>query len=281
MDNRGRRGRSTGIRPPPTHPLTQASLPRLQVVDTTNFAAAEGIVQRELDAFAVVRHAHCIDMRAYCRHLNHVYIIVSLAKGEVLVDWLQEKKQCTEMEAAIIIHAIFQGVSYLHSNKIVHRDLKLDNMMFDRPGDITTLKILDYGFSKVLQGAGDVLTTVCGSPQYVAPEILALTMGSSAGLQVIPYTYAVDAWSIGVIMYMLIAGYAPFEDDDEVVMFQDIIRGEFSFPSNPWDSVSQEAKDLICALLTVNPARRMDVAQALESPFIKKYASLYGLPGQG
>jgi len=220
-----------------------------------------------------VQHDHCIQMRAYCWKESYVYIVVNLARGEVLVDWITQKKRCTELEAAIITNAILKGVAYLHSNKIVHRDLKLDNLMFDVPGDLRTLKILDYGFSKVLQSAGDVLTTVCGSPQYVAPEIIMMTQAPQGSLpQVIPYTYAVDAWSIGVIMYMLIAGYAPFDEEDEMLMFNKIVRGEFTFPSDPWDNISNEAKELICGLLTVNPYRRVNPQQALESSWISMHS---------
>ena len=98
------------------------------------------------------------------------------------------------MEAAIIFNQILQGVAYLHSKNIVHRDLKLENLMFDFRDDIRSLKILDYGFSKVTQGVGDVLSTFCGSPQYVAPEILQLDG------PVAHYTFNVDAWSLGVIL---------------------------------------------------------------------------------
>ncbi|WZN65102.1 myosin light chain kinase [Chloropicon roscoffensis] len=245
----------------------------VKIVDTKSFPAAGGVVQRELDALAVVQHDHCIQMRAYCWKKSYVYIVVNLARGEVLVDWITQKKRCTELEAAIITNAILKGVAYLHSNKIVHRDLKLDNLMFDVPGDLRTLKILDYGFSKVLQSAGDVLTTVCGSPQYVAPEIIMMTQAPQGSpSQVIPYTYAVDAWSIGVIMYMLIAGYAPFDEEDEMLMFNKIVRGEFTFPSDPWNNISNEAKELICGLLTVNPYRRVNPQQALESSWISMHS---------
>ena len=91
-------------------------------------------------------------MRAYARRSSYVYIVLNLARGEVLIDWLQQKKRCTELEAAIMLHSLLQGVSYLHDNKIAHRDLKLENLMFGMPGDIQTLKILDFGFSKKLQG---------------------------------------------------------------------------------------------------------------------------------
>ena len=206
-------------------------------------------------------------MRAYCRHGKDVYIVANLAKGDVVIDWLQQKRRCTEIESAIVLFGILSGVLYMHSNKIVHRDLKLENLIFDtkgekpvhfpigspppcvpwprssslvswsmdrRPparvcigkltpwilffsarapppiaGDIQSVKILDYGFSKILHGNLDALTTFCGSPQYVAPEILQMTM-NLGGPRPAPYTYAVDCWSIGVILYMLLAGYAPF-----------------------------------------------------------------------
>ena len=192
-----------------------------------------------------------------------MYIVMSLAKGMVLVDFLQEKQKCTELETAIISHSILQGVSHLHSKKIVHRDLKLENIMFD--GDtLRSVKILDYGFSKIMQRDSDVLSTICGSPQYVAPEILSLSLGINEG----GYTTAVDAWSIGVIIYMLLAGYAPFDDDNENVLFEKIMRGKPDFEEEPWSTVSSEAKDIVAGLLVVDPQLRLTVDEALESKFI-------------
>lgn len=190
----------------------------VKIVDISKFPAAEGVVQREIETLLVIQHEHCIQMRAYCRHGKDVYIVANLAKGDVVIDWLQQKRRCTEIESAIVLFGILSGVLYMHSNKIVHRDLKLENLIFDTKGDIQSVKILDYGFSKILHGNLDALTTFCGSPQYVAPEILQMTM-NLGGPRPAPYTYAVDCWSIGVILYMLLAGYAPFEEENEMLMF--------------------------------------------------------------
>ena len=219
----------------------------VKMVDTTKFPGAAVAVQREIEVLEVLQHRNCIQMQAYCYYKNIVYIIVPHAQGEVLLDWLHQKKQLTEMETAIIAHSILQGVSYLHSKNIVHRDLKLENLMFSSPGDIQSLKILDYGFSKHFESNGDTLSTVCGSPQYVAPEILNISMGATGpNMQ---YTQACDCWSIGVIIYMLLGGYAPFDEDDEMLMFQKIIRGEYAFDDDPWRHISQNAKTLIQGLL--------------------------------
>ena len=201
-------------------------------------------------------------MRAYARRSSYVYIVLNLARGEVLIDWLQQKKRCTELEAAIMTHSLLQGVSYLHDNKIAHRDLKLENLMFGMPGDIQTLKILDFGFSKKLQGLEDILSTICGSPQYVAPEILSMSHNQGAGNNPMSYTFAVDCWSIGVILYMLLAGYAPFDEEDEMLMFRKILNSNYTFPAEPWDTISDEAKELVRSLITVDPLARMTARQS-------------------
>ena len=149
-----------------------------------------------------VRHRACSRLIASCMTRQTVYVAIELAKGEMLLNWLLRKKRCTELEAAVIMNGIVQGVHYLHSLRIVHRDLKLENLMFAEWDNIDGVKIIDFGFSKRVD-EGTLLQTVCGSPQYVAPEILTLSKSKS-------YTHAVDCWSIGVIMYMLLSGYAPF-----------------------------------------------------------------------
>ena len=180
----------------------------MKLTDTTRFPGAARAVLRELEVLQMVEHKNCISMRSFCTHKNSVYIVVPLASGKILLDFLQEKVRLTELETAIIVHSLLQGVSYLHSKNVVHRDLKLENLMFCVPGDIHSLKILDYGFSKHLQTGSETLSTICGSPMYVAPEILKLS--STQSHTPATYTSAVDAWSTGVIIYMLLAGYAPF-----------------------------------------------------------------------
>ena len=180
----------------------------VKFTDTTRFPGAAQAVLREIEVLEMVQHPNCIRMESYCLHKHTVYIVVPLATGKVLLDFLQEKKRLTELETAVIAHSLLQGVSYLHSKNVVHRDLKLENLMFSVPGDIHSLKILDYGFSKHLEAGTDTLSTICGSPMYVAPEILKLSLISEHTPA--SYTEVVDAWSTGVIIYMLLAGYAPF-----------------------------------------------------------------------
>lgn len=148
-----------------------------------------------------------------------------------------------------------------NSTRSRHQASAYDDRISRQPKGV---KILDYGFSKILQREGDVLSTICGSSQYVAPEILSLSLGINEG----GYTTAVDAWSIGVIIYMLLAGYAPFDDDNENVLFEKIMRGKPDFEEEPRNTVSSEAKDLVAGLLVVDPQLRLTVDEALESTFI-------------
>ena len=151
------------------------------------------------------------------------------------------------------------------------QDLKLENILFSDKTPQRLIKLCDFGLSKVF-GGGEQLETMCGSPQYVAPEILAI----AAGMQQ-PYTPAVDMWSAGVILYMLLVGFSPFEDDNDAVLFNRIRRGEYSMDEPEWADVSDAAKEVVRGLMNVDTAKRWTAEVALARPWL---ASAYD-PGAG
>lgn len=141
--------------------------------------------------------------------------------------------------------------------KIVHRDLKPENLLYADEAPNAPVKVADFGLSKE---SGQAMLTICGTPGYVAPEII---LGK-------PYNSAIDIWSVGVIAYILLAGYEPFYDErGDTHIFRKIIKGDFEFHSPWWDDVSDDAKDFVSKLLKLDPNNRLTAKQALEHKWIK------------
>jgi calcium/calmodulin-dependent protein kinase I len=156
----------------------------------------------------------------------------------------------SEREARDLVKLLLEAIKYCHDADIVHRDLKPENLLLTSKDDDASIKLADFGFAKKLEIDGDGLVTACGTPGYVAPEILE---GKA-------YGKTVDIWSIGVITYILLCGYPPFHDDNHNALFKKIKKGKFQFDSPYWDHVSDDAKDLISQMLVVDPAQRYALA---------------------
>eukprot|EP00756_Hemistasia_phaeocysticola_P025428 Hpha_TRINITY_DN16006_c1_g10::TRINITY_DN16006_c1_g10_i1::g.122035::m.122035/K08794/CAMK1; calcium/calmodulin-dependent protein kinase I len=167
-----------------------------------------------------------------------------------------------EDESRRIIRAIVEAVRYLHKQGIVHRDLKPENILFPAKDSLTP-KIADFGLAQVCQ-PDTLFQTPCGSPNYVAPEILS-SSGEGQG-----YTFAVDMWSVGCISYVVLCGFCPFAEERQALLYQRILAGDFSFPSPMWDSLSEEAISFVRGCLTVNPEKRLNPETALEHPWLQE-----------
>ncbi|XP_075706510.1 phosphorylase b kinase gamma catalytic chain, skeletal muscle/heart isoform isoform X2 [Rhinoderma darwinii] len=162
-----------------------------------------------------------------------------------------------------IMRALLEVVAYLHSQNIVHRDLKPENILLD---DNMNIKLTDFGFSCQI-AEGVKLKEICGTPGYLAPEILQCSMDEYHP----GYGKEVDMWSSGVIMYTLLAGSPPFWHRKQMLMLRMIMNGDYNFGSPEWDDRSETIKDLIARLLVVNPERRLTAEEALAHPFFQQY----------
>ncbi len=186
------------------------------------------------------------------------------ARGSHMLDWLGtdagNEPHYSERDARIIFKQLLEAVKYMHDKQIVHRDLKLENMLLAKPNDINTIKIADFGLAKKYGHAA--LSTICGTPQYVAPEVI---KGGST-----PYTYGkeCDLWSCGVILFILLGGYPPFYDESEPRLFRKIREGKPDFDDPVWNEVSDEAKDLLDKLLNVDPKKRLTVEKIINHPWM-------------
>jgi len=169
-----------------------------------------------------------------------------------------------ETEARKLFTQLLNGVNYLHSHEIAHRDLKPENILLDSRGNV---KISDFGLARF---EATQMQSLCGTPQYVAPEVIRLGLGvvspENGG-----YGKGVDMWSLGVSLYHMLTSQLPFNDQDRMILFKKIEKGLYDFPLELWIGISDEAKDLVKKLLDINPITRITAEQALHHPWIKGY----------
>ncbi|GJQ67775.1 JIL-1 [Trypoxylus dichotomus] len=182
----------------------------------------------------------------------HTYLVLELLNGGELLDRIRKKSKFTESEASSILRKLVSAVSFMHSRGVVHRDLKPENLLFTCCKDNAEIKIVDFGFARLKQEK-ELLHTPCFTLHYAAPEVLS---GDPSG-----YDENCDLWSLGVILYTMLCGRAPFHarsrDDSAAAVMARIKGGEFSFSSSAWSGVSDEAKAVVRGLLTVNPNQRL------------------------
>ncbi|KAK9916463.1 hypothetical protein WJX75_002871 [Coccomyxa subellipsoidea] len=236
----------------------------VKIVDKKRYKEEDQSFIREINCLCQVNHPCCVKLHAVYVTQRRVYIVTELVSGGELLDRVTELGRLTDSAAAEVAVQILSCAAYLHATGICSRDLKLENiLMVDKESN--HVKIIDFGLSRFFdRTACDPLSTMCGSPQYVAPEILELADSNRTG-----YSEAVDMWSAGVIIFILLAGYAPFDDDNDVALYQKIRRGEHDMGDPVWDTISPLARDLVEKLLVVDPASRLSAQQALLHPWLQ------------
>jgi calcium/calmodulin-dependent protein kinase I len=217
----------------------------------------EETLDNEIDILRSIDHPNVVSMRAIFDTDDILFIVMDLMEGGELYNEIVKRKAFTEADASYIMRQVFDALKYLHSQEpvIVHRDLKLENLLLVRP-DSLDIKLADFGLSRIY--SGKKLQTACGTPFYVAPEIV---FGTG-------YGPGVDMWAAGVLLYVLLSGRLPFAANTDNELYKSIIRCNLEWKSPQFDSVSEEAKDLISHLITRNPEERWTAEQVLEHPFI-------------
>ncbi|XP_069507733.1 phosphorylase b kinase gamma catalytic chain, liver/testis isoform isoform X2 [Ambystoma mexicanum] len=219
---------------------------------------------KEIDILhKVAGHPYIISLIDSYESSTFMFLVFDLMKRGELFDYLTEKVTLSEKETRCIMRALLQAVSYLHSNLIIHRDLKPENILMD---DEQNIKLSDFGFSCQLQ-PDQKLRELCGTPGYLAPEILKCSMDETHP----GYSKEVDLWACGVIMYTLLAGSPPFWHRKQMLMLRMIMEGRYQFGSPEWDDRSDTVKDLISRLLVVDTEQRLTAVQALQHPFFQSY----------
>jgi calcium/calmodulin-dependent protein kinase I len=205
-------------------------------------------------------HRNILTLVDYFETMNNLYLVTDLALGGELFDRICRKGSYYESDAADLIRATLSAVAYLHDHGIVHRDLKPENLLFRTPEDNADLLIADFGLSRIMdEEQFHVLTTTCGTPGYMAPEIFKKT----------GHGKPVDIWAMGVITYFLLCGYTPFDRDSDFEEMQAILNADYSFqPADYWRHVSDHAKNFIRRCLTIDPKKRITAHEALSHPFV-------------
>ncbi|XP_029101901.1 calcium/calmodulin-dependent protein kinase type 1D-like isoform X1 [Scleropages formosus] len=216
----------------------------------------DSILENEIAVLRRIKHENVVGLEDFYESRTHYYLVMQLVSGGELFDRILDRGVYTEKDASLVIRQVLHGVSYLHKNGIVHRDLKPENLLYFSQDENSKIMISDFGLSKMEDNG--IMSTACGTPGYVAPEVLAQK----------PYSKAVDCWSIGVITYILLCGYPPFYEETETRLFSKIMKAQYEFDSPFWDDISDSAKDFIRNMMQKNPKMRYAPDQALRHPWI-------------
>ncbi|CAD8175812.1 unnamed protein product [Paramecium octaurelia] len=217
------------------------------------------ILFSEMDILRLIDHPNIVKLHKLYQDNIHYYMVTELCQGGELFDKLASEKNFTEKKAAEIMKQVLSAVTYCHERKIIHRDLKLENILLETKSANSNIKVIDFGTSRKVQ-EDEKLKLKIGTLYYMAPEVF---QGQ--------YDLKVDVWSVGVILYILLCGYPPFNGDDTTIK-KKIQKGTFEFNDTEWRSISQEAKDLITKMLKFDPQQRITAQQALQDPWIQSKA---------
>lgn len=212
-------------------------------------------IKREISVMKMVEHPNIVELHEVMASKSKIYFAMELIRGGELFAKIS-KGRLREDVARNYFQQLISAIDFCHSRGVYHRDLKPENLLLDEEGN---LKVTDFGlsaFSDHLRQDG-LLHTTCGTPAYVSPEVIGKKGYDGA---------KADIWSCGVILFVLLAGYLPFQDDNLVAMYRKIYRGDFKCP--PW--FSSEARKLITKMLDPNPSTRITAAKIMDSPWFKK-----------
>lgn len=230
----------------------------------------------EIEIMKRVRHKHVVTLYELYESASCMWLILELVDGGDINYFISSHRAYTESVCAHHFRQILQGLHYLHQQGVVHRDIKLDNILIKGDHEYGDVKIADFGLSALVQMSTrgydrdqsskrkefTGLKEMWGTATYFAPEVIDCAYGPQA-----------DMWSAGVILYEMLSGTHPFDADTEDELFDRIQHGKYSLEGGAWDNVSAEAKDLVKKILTVNPVERFSATDSLSHPWIKAVGS--------
>ena len=211
----------------------------------------------EVQIMLDLQHQHIIHLHELYKNSEYFFLVMEKLNGGELFDRLCQKEVFTEKEARDTMRTILDAIAYCHDQGIAHRDLKPENLLLTSLDDDAKVKIADFGFAKRVPRPCS-LSTRCGSPAYMAPELVNYKM----------YDERVDNWSIGVIIYTILGGFNPFARDTVHLTLQEIRQANYQFEKEYWNGISPDAKRFVTALLTLDPNERITAEEALLHPWM-------------
>jgi calcium-dependent protein kinase len=217
------------------------------------------LLVNEISVLSKLSHPNIMQLYEIFDDNTNIYIVSEYCKGGELFDIISNRGNFSEKDACIIMKQLMSAICYSHQNNIVHRDLKPENILMDNDNNDLTIKIIDWGCAQTIKTTKQS-NKADGTAYYIAPEVL---KGE--------YNEKCDIWACGVIFYILLCGYPPFngETDDEIYL--DVLKGEFEFPEEDWSEVSDEAKNLIKKMLTKDVNKRISALDSMQDPWFKKF----------
>uniref|UniRef100_A0A0N4ZTF7 Serine/threonine-protein kinase PLK n=1 Tax=Parastrongyloides trichosuri TaxID=131310 RepID=A0A0N4ZTF7_PARTI len=210
-------------------------------------------MNQEVEIHSNLNHKNIVNIFQFFEDVDHIYLVLELCSNKTLMELHLRRKIVTDPEARYFIKQVVDGVAYLHERGIIHRDLKLGNLFLS---DMMDVKIGDFGLATIIQSSDERRKTFCGTPNYIAPEVLTKT----------GHSLEVDIWAIGCVLYTLLVGKPPFETSNIKETYTRIKNNQFSIPSN----INDNAKHLIRFLLHPNPSSRPRVRDTLKFDFFKR-----------
>ncbi|KAK3537232.1 hypothetical protein QTP70_003603 [Hemibagrus guttatus] len=236
----------------------------------------EAQTQKEIAALKLCDgHPNIVKLHEIYHDQLHTYLVLELLRGGELLERIRRKQHFSETEASRIMRRLVSAVSHMHDVGVVHRDLKPENLLFTDETENSEIKIIDFGFARLKPPDNQLLKTPCFTLQYAAPEILKYK----------GYDESCDLWSLGVILYTMLSGQVPFQCQEKSLthtsaeeIMKKIKQGDFSFQGEAWRNVSQQAKDLIQELLTVDPNKRIKMCELRYNTWLQDDSQLSSNP---
>jgi len=233
------------------------------IMDSDGFTLRKQI-HREVSILRLVSdHENIIQLLEVYESSTYIVLVFEFCTNGDLFDYLSSMVTLSEKRARSIMKQILDAVEHCHAKNVVHRDVKLENILLDNNFNV---KLTDFGFAKLLE-PGERLYEVCGTPGYLAPELLKAGMWDRHECD--GYNTQVDVWACGVVLYTVLVGFPPFWHRKQLLMMRHIMEGRFSLDSSEWKDITEPPKDLINQLLVVEPKRRINIKQALKHAFFE------------
>ncbi|GBG34622.1 Protein kinase, putative [Hondaea fermentalgiana] len=216
-------------------------------------------ILRETEILASLRHPNVITYIEHFEDAEKLYIVTEFAEGGELFERVVEREFYAEADVRTIMIKLLKTVAFCHERGVVHRDIKPENILLASKEDDAEIRLADFGFAKQIEEDSFTnLQTACGTPGYVAPEVISRK----------PYDASCDVWSLGVVAYILLCGYPPFRGTDRRALFHKIRNADYEFDSPWWDPVSDDAKNFVARMLVADPGSRAKIPDLLKDPFL-------------